>query len=207
MNASFTCPRTCPHFENRTADGHFDCRFRAVIDTIGSTRTTSHTVKVKVEYRDPRTLERACKTLGWKWLGYGKHTLSENSVTGHGFMPETFLLPAVLDSEGELHFDTYEGSWGDQTKLELLKSEYALATAEQAAEELGWQTERTAEGLTVHHPAGGILTMSKEGICETTGFIGSGCHAARESLKLAADGAVQNKPEYGQVAAQVQAGS
>jgi hypothetical protein len=201
MNASFNCDRTCPMHKT-----HW-CRFNALFSKIGVARVHSHTVKIAVPYKDPRTLERACKTLGWKWLGYGKHSLSENSVTGHGFMPETFLLPAVLDAEGELHFDTYEGSWGDQTKLDLLKSEYAIATAEQAAEELGWQTERTAEGLTVHHPAGGILTVSKEGVCETTGFIGSGCHEARESLHLAADGAAQNKPEYMQVAAQVQAGS
>jgi hypothetical protein len=37
--------------------------------------------------------------------------------------------------------------------------------------------------------------------------MGSGCHEAREALNLAADGAAQNKPEYGQVAARVQAGS
>ena len=148
----------------------------------------------------------ACDSLGWKWLGLAKHELFDGTYTGHGFRPEGWAYPAVF-CDGELHAYTFNGYWGDDAKLDLLKNEYAIATAQIAAEELGWQCERTESGLTVHHPDAGVLTISKEGICETTGFTGSSCHAAREALHLAADGQVQNKPEFGQVAAQVQAGS
>ncbi len=201
MSHSFNCDRTCPLHRTRW------CRFNALFAKIGVARVHSHTVKITVPYKDPRTLERAVKSLGWAWLGYATHQLCTSSALGHGFTPEGWLLPAILDAEGQMHTDTFNGQWGDLAKLDLLKCEYAIATAMQAAEELGWQCERTDTGLTVHHPDGGILIVSKEGVCETTGFIGSGCHSARESLHLAADGLAQNKPEFGQVAAQVQAGS
>lgn len=204
---NFTCPRTCPHYDRRTADGHFDCRFRAVLDHVGPTRVHSHTVKIKVEYRDPRVLERACNNLGWKWHGQAKHHLYEADVQGHGFTPEGWSYPAVLASDGELHYDTFNGHWGDETKLEALRSEYAMVAAEQAAMDLGWQTQRTETGLTVFHPQGGILTVSRDGVCETTGFVGSSCHDARTALKLVADGAITEKPEVGAVVAQVHAGN
>ena len=183
---NFSCPRTCPMFEKRTTDGLFDCRFRAIIDRIGPTRTTSHTVKVRVDYRDPRALELACDRLKWKWHGFGKHELFEAGVTGHGFTPEGWYYPAVLDADGEMHSDTFNGSWGDPAKMDLLKGEYAMATAQLAAKELGWQSERTDAGLIIYHPSAGVLTISKHGNCETTGFVGSSCHAARESLGLLA---------------------
>jgi hypothetical protein len=201
MTASFSCDRTCPL--HRT---HW-CRFNAIFSKMGIARVHSHTVKIKVEYKDPDTLKKACENLGWKWLGLRTHSLYSTEATGHGFLPEGWEYPAVLDAAGEMHFDTFNGAWGDPKQLERLKSEYAIATAQQAAEELGWQSERTESGLVVYHPEAGVLTISKEGICETTGFTGSNCHSAREQLGLLADGAIQNKPEYSAVAAQVQAGS
>ncbi len=153
MNASFNCPRTC-HLREL-------CRFMPVISKIGGTQVFSHTVKVKVDYTDPRTLESACKSLGWKWLGLKLHHLFDGDYQGHGFTPQGWEYPAVLDVSGELQYDTFNGAWGDERQLERLKAEYAIATAEQAATDLGWQCERTEDGLTVHHPDAGILTISK----------------------------------------------
>jgi hypothetical protein len=198
--ASFDCDRTCPR--HRT---HW-CRFNALFCLIGSVRVHSHTAKIRVDYTDPGLLEVACKSLGWKWLGLQTHDLFDGVYRGHGFLPEGWAYPVVF-SNGELHADTFNGSWGDEKQLDKLKCEYAIATAQQAAESLGWQCERTEAGLTVYHPEAGVLTVSKHGVCEATGFIGSSCHAAREALHLAVDGQVQNTPEFGQVAAQVQAGS
>jgi hypothetical protein len=200
IDANFSCDRTCP--ANKT---HW-CRFNAFFRLIGSARVHSHTVKVKVDYTDADTLHKACDTLGWKWLGQGKHELFDGAFTGHGFLPEGWSYPAVF-ANGELNADTYRDQWGEMSKLELLKAEYAIQTAMKAAEELGWQCERTEAGLTVYHPEAGVLTVSKEGICETTGFVGSSCHSAREALKLAADGNIQNKSEFSDVKLEVQAGS
>lgn len=201
INATFDCDRTCPL--HRT---HW-CRFNALFTLIGSARVHSHTVKIKVDYTDPEILRKAVDGLpGWKWIGEKQHELFDGAYHGHGFTPEGWQYPAVF-ANGELHADTFNGQWGDDKKLDLLKAEYAICTAQHAAESLGWQCERTPAGLTVYHPENGILTVSKEGVCETTGFVGTSCHSAREALHLAADGQITNTPEYGQVAAQVQAGS
>jgi hypothetical protein len=202
FEASFGCDRTCP--AHRT---HW-CRFNALFRRLGSARVHSHTVKIKVAYTDVDLLKKSCDSLGWKWLGLKDHSLFDGNYTGHGFKPEGWEFPAIFDAATcELRADTFNGQWGDDRKLDLLKSEYAMQTAINAAIDLGWQSERTDAGLVVYHPDGGQLTISKEGICETTGFIGAGCHAAREALHLAADGLAQNKPEYSQTAAQVQAGN
>ena len=195
----FACDRTCP--AHRT---HW-CRFNALFRKLGTARVHSHTVKIQVEYRDPRALEFSVRRLSkWTWIGPGEHDLFSTRATGLAFKPEGWVYPAVLDAEGILHTDTYEGIWGDVKKLDLLKQEYLFGQAEQAATELGWQHERTNAGLVVYHPQGGTLTLNHDGVCETTGFVGAGCHSAREALHLIADGPVQNKPEFSQVAAQVQ---
>jgi hypothetical protein len=181
------------------------CRFNALFRLIGAPRVHSHTVKIKVDYRDPRALEIACNNLAWNWHGFGNHHLYDGTYSGHGFTPEGWNYPAVLTND-TMHADTFGGRWGDDAQLDKLRSEYAMASAQLAAQQLGWQCERTERGLTVYHPEGGILTLSNEGICETTGFIGAGCHTAREALGLQADGQAQNKPEFGQTAAQIQAG-
>jgi len=200
IGATFDCARTCP--ANRT---HW-CRFNALFRLIGATaRVHSHTVKVKVPYSDPDTLERACRSLGWRWLGHKTHELFDGSRVGHGFLPDGWTYPAVF-ADGEIHSDTFNGRWGDDAQLDKIKTEYAIASAQRAAEELGWQCERTADGLTVHHPTGGILHVGAD-VCETTGFLGDACHAAREALGLLADGQVQNTPEFSQVRAEVREGT
>lgn len=203
---SFDCDRTCPLHETKT-NGLFLCRFNQLFRLMGAVTTVhSHTTKVKVPYKDPRALEDAVKSLGWKWLGLGSHQLFDGAYTGHGFQPEGWAYPAVF-ADGEVHADTFNGQWGDDAKLDLLKAEYAIATAKLAAEQLGWQCERTEQGLTVYHPDSGTITLSNEGVCETTGFVGGSCHQAREALGLLVDGQVQNKPEFAQAQAVVQTGN
>lgn len=194
---SFDCARTCP--ANRT---HW-CRFNALFRLIGAPRVHSHTVRIRVEYTDSELLEMACKNLGWQWHGQGKHKLYDGIYTGHGFTPQGWSYPAVF-ANGEIHADTFGGRWGEDSQLLKLKAEYMLASAQNAASVLGWNCERNDAGLTIYHPEQGTLTISKDGVCETNGFVGSGCHAAREALGILADGAAQNKPEYAQTEAQIQ---
>ena len=197
MQDNFNCPRTCPLV------GNFWCRFRPVLDRLGRVQVNSHTVRVKVEYTDPGALERAVQALGGKWLGSGSHRLFEGMVTGHGFKLDQWNYPIVLQPNGELAFDDFNGRWGNPADLERLKGEYALAVAEQAAQTQGWLCERTEVGLRVHHPSGGTLDVTPGGMVDACGFVGHGCHDAILALRMPVLEA-QVKPEYGQVAAQVQ---
>lgn len=195
---SFTCPRTCP--AHRT---HW-CRFNALFTMIGAPRVHSHTVKIKVDYRDPDALRSAVLALGGAWIGAGSHKLFERAETGLGFTLPNWRYPLCATPTGELAYDDYHGSWGNVADLEKLRTAYTTGTVERAALALGWQFARTQNGIEVFHPQGGVLTVSNAGVCETTGFTGSNCHDARTALGLAADGEPVNKAEHDQTLAQIQ---
>ena len=188
--ASFDCARTCPAHKT-----HW-CRFNALFRLVGIPRVHSHTVKIKVSYTDPDALRDAVTALGWQWLGCKTHQLfSGQTATGHGFQIPSWRYPCVLQSGGELAYDDYNGAWGNVADLEALKTAYLSTNVETAANLLGWQTERTPQGITVYHPEGGTITVDRQGVCETSGFIGRSCHEAREALGLKPDGAPTNKTE------------
>lgn len=197
--SNFTCPRTCPLVNSRW------CRFRPVLDNLGPHRVNSHTVTVKVEYRDLDALRRAIETMGGDWIGNGTHALySNHTATGVGFNLPGWKFPLVLQADGSLAFDNFNGHWGNPAQLEQLKTSYIMAVCERSAMEQGWLCERSAAGeLLIHHPDGGTMTVNAAGVIDASGFVGSGCHTAIMSLGLPILEA-QVKPEYGQVAANVQ---
>ena len=208
---NFTCPRSCPLVAETW------CRFLPVLRRVGPTQVNSHTAKIQVDYSDPLILERAVKAMGGLWYGHGSYDLGDTTQVGFGFrLPMAngyhqdggknyWYHPLVALSEGELAFDAYGGQWGNVADLDRLKSEYALAACEAGAMAQGWQSERTAEGLVIHHPTGGSITVTVQGVVEAHGFHGSGCHDAIVALGLPLTD-VQAKAEFNQVAAQVQAG-
>jgi hypothetical protein len=179
MHASFTCLRTCQLYEA--------CRFMPVFATIGPTQVNSHTARIKVEYRDADQLRAACLALGWEWLGNGRHRLYAEDVSGLGFKIPGWTYPCVVTPSGQLAYDDFNGVWGNVADLDKLRAAYAFAAAEQRAQELGWQTERTDAGLLIYHPQGGTLTVDQTGTVATTGFTGHACHEARETLGISVD--------------------
>ncbi len=196
QQSNFTCPRTCPLV------GAFWCRFRPVLDQIGPVRVHSHTATVKVDFADPDALRAAVLAMGGKWLGEGMHRLFSTQHTGLGFTLPGWSYALVAEKAGTLAYDDFNGHWGNPADLERLKAEYAVSKAETAALALGWQCERTAEGLTVYHPSGGHLTVTGA-TAEAHGFHGQGCHDALLSLGLNLQG-LEAKPEFTQVAAEIQ---
>jgi hypothetical protein len=197
MPANFVCPRTCPLVGQRW------CRFRPVLDRLGPVRADSHTARIEVDFTDPASFQAAVESLGGTWLGAGTHRLFEGEVAGLGFRLPDWQYPLVLQGDGQLAYDDYRGCWGNVRDLERLKGAYALCAAEQAARAQGWLTERTGEGLLIHHPTGGTLTVTAGGAVDANGFCGQGCHEAVLQLGLPVT-EVQAKPEFGQVAAEVQ---
>ncbi len=196
----FDCDRTCPLYERVDS-----CRFNKVFNKIGPVVVNSHTVKVKCDFRDHDILAGAVRGMGGEVLGKGTHNLySSNKATGFGFTLPNWKFPLVAEEGGQLAFDNYGGSWGNPADLERLKTEYVIATAEQAAMAQGWMTERNGETLTIHHPSGGSLTVTANG-AEANGFMGSGCHDALMSLNLPMSEFVA-KPEFGQTACEIQQG-
>lgn len=182
---NFNCPRTCPAFNDRW------CRFNVLFSGMVHLRVDSHTARVKVDYNNADQLRAAVEKIGGTWLGHGSHELFERNdagkrrtETGLGFTLPNWNYPLIVTDAGQLAYDDYNGKWGNVEDLVKLQAEYAWAHVEQQAANIGWQTERVSGSLVVYHPEGGTLTLSAAGECETAGFVGSGCHVARETLGL-----------------------
>jgi hypothetical protein len=145
----------------------------------------SHTVKIKVEFRDEKSLGAAVVALGGSILGMGEHRLYGGAVTGLGFSLPGWHYPLVLGAMGDLSFDDYGGRWGKVSDLDRLRGEYAFCVAEGVAQAQGWYCERVQNELVIYHPDGGVLKVSAEGVVDTSGFTGASCAVASEPIETA----------------------
>jgi hypothetical protein len=196
----FNCDRTCPLYEQVDL-----CRFNPVFKAIGPVTVTSHTATIKCAFNNPDALAAAVDAMGGKYLGRGIHKLfGSNKAEGLGFTLPGWRYPLVANGEA-LSYDDYNGSWGNVQDIERLKAEYSYRVAEQAAMAQGWATERTEQGLVIHHPSGGTMLVGTAGV-DASGFLGVGCHEAIMALGLEYD-QLTAKPEYGQVQANIEQGS
>lgn len=197
MLKSFDCPRTCP-LHNETF-----CRFRPILDAIGPVHANSHTVSIKVKLQNKEALKASVESMNGTWLGEGTHNLyGSQRYTGVGFTLPNWAYPLVLEETGELKFDTYRGKPNCRADIDLLNSEYSMQVATIQANSVGWQHERCAEGLKVHHPGSGYMIVGRNGVAEAFGFQGKGCHDALTQLGI--DGDFTAKPELNDVQAKVE---
>lgn len=161
----------------------------------------SHTVAIKVEYRDIMALRRAVIAIGGHWLGHGVHRLyGRNEATGQGFSLPGWSYPIVLTAPDNLAYDSYRAARDWAETLGALKIRYALEVARGAAEAQGWYTELYDDRLIVYHPDGGTVTVDAAGV-DASGFQGQGCMAAIDAIGNAMGHrlSAQAKPEYDQV--------
>jgi hypothetical protein len=144
----------------------------------------SHTVNVKIEFRDRAALAAAVAALGGKVLGEGSYKLFSSTEGGLGIQLPGWKYPLIVKASGELAFDDYKGSWGNRADIEKLRAEYALEAARQAAEAQGWYCERQDDRLLIYHPEG-LITVSADGVVDASGFQGKSCTKATEPIELA----------------------
>jgi hypothetical protein len=197
--AGFDCDRTCPAHEQKIG-GLYLCRFMPLLAKIGRTRVHSHSAELAIDFRDGDCLKTAVENIGGIFYGWGTYDLGDSTQEGFGFRVPTAnghhtvngktysFHELVARVDGKLIYDNYGSTWTDITQIDKLKVEYADVMTEQTARNLGWLTERAENGdLLVHHPEGGILTITRGGQVSTAGFSGSGCHSCREQLGIAVD--------------------
>lgn len=178
----FDCPRTCPMY------GPDLCRFNPVLSQLGTGVVTSHTVKVKTSMLADASFEAAVKCLGGTIVGLGSHRIFEygTEATGLAFRLPNWRQLLVLQADGSLAYDDYNGAWGNADELDRLRAEYTLCKAMNAAMDQGWQCERVGDTLTVYHPSGGTLTVSGTDAA-ASGFHGVGCHDALMALGVSGE--------------------
>ena len=87
----------------------------------------SHIVTIKTEVRDEQAVKAACSRLKWEKPVFARHRLFSSSVEGWGVQAPDWRYPIVCElSTGTLHFDNYEGRWGDAGELDRFKQSYAI---------------------------------------------------------------------------------
>jgi len=162
----------------------------------------SHTAQIAADYSHPDALAAAVSKLGGKIIGQGRHKLFSSEHDGIGIQLNNWAFPVVVQTDGTLAYDDYQGRWGKTSDLDKLHEEYSWALTEIAAQRLGWQTERTADGVRVYHPSGATISVTSTTV-DLNGFVGASCQAAMKQLALPVD-YVTVKPSMNQCAAQCQ---
>jgi DUF2997 family protein len=160
----------------------------------------SHTVTVKVEYKNKEALAHAVEAMKGRALGEGSHRLFSNTVTGYGFQLPNWRYPVILTADGELSFDNYNGQWGHVKDLDQLKGQYTMSCAYLKAQELGWYAEINSDSVTIFHPSGGTIRVDASGTVDANNFAGTSCSSATEQIESAIGSRVSEtlKPEYSQ---------
>ncbi len=147
----------------------------------------SHTITIKCEFQNKGVLGDAVKKMGGTVLGEATHQMFHTQTSkGFGFKLPGWQFPIVLQADGTLAYDDYNGGWGNVKDLETLKNEYQASMAVQACEAQGWLSQRENDGsVTVFHPSGATLTITTDGVIDANGFQGTGCKGAVEMIAAA----------------------
>jgi hypothetical protein len=105
----------------------------------------SHLVTIQTKVRDPAALAAACQRLGLPAPVQGTARLYSGEATGLLVQLPGWQYPVVLDpATGEVHYDNYQGHWGEQVQLDRFLQLYAVEKTKLEARKKGYPvTEQT----------------------------------------------------------------
>jgi hypothetical protein len=98
----------------------------------------SHIVVIKTQVRDPAALAAACTRLGLAAPTQGTAELFSGNASGLLVNLPGWRFPVVVDIQaGQVHYDNFNGAWGNQTELDRLLQAYAIEKARIEARKAG----------------------------------------------------------------------
>ncbi len=98
----------------------------------------SHIVTIKTEVRDAAALSAACRRLGLTEPEQRTVQLYDARATGLAIQLPGWEYPVVCDTaSGTVHFDNFEGRWGDRRHLNRVLQLYAVEKAKLEAKRRG----------------------------------------------------------------------
>ncbi len=98
----------------------------------------SHIVQIKTELRCVNSIMAACKRLNIQNPEFKLHKLFTQQVEGLGIKLPGWIYPVVVQPEtGSVHFDNYNGKWGEQVHLDRYLQSYAVEKAKLEARKHG----------------------------------------------------------------------
>jgi hypothetical protein len=105
----------------------------------------SHVATIALEFRDPAALREAA---GVCRLDLHPETVTfydGTRVAGTALRLPGWRYPVVIDTDGRLHYDHFEGRWGDLAQLHRFHQAYAEAATTHFARARGYLVTRTAQ--------------------------------------------------------------
>ncbi len=105
----------------------------------------SHVAMIALEFRDREALAAAAAACG---PPRGEDTVTffdGTRVTGTVMRLPGWRYPVVIDGQGRLFYDHYEGRWGDPVHLHRFRQAYAEAATTRFAHARGYLVTRTAQ--------------------------------------------------------------
>ena len=98
----------------------------------------SHIVEIQTEVRDVEALRAASRRLFFGEPKYGEAKLFSGTITGWQVRLPAWRYPLVCDvTSGKLHFDHFNGRWGDRCHLDSFLQIYAVEKAKLEARRAG----------------------------------------------------------------------
>jgi hypothetical protein len=98
----------------------------------------SHIVTVRTEVRDPTAIAAACRRLGLAEPVHGTAKLFSAEATGLLVKLSEWLYPVVCDTaNGQVHYDNFNGAWGQQDHLDRFLQAHAVEKAHIEARKQG----------------------------------------------------------------------
>jgi hypothetical protein len=120
----------------------------------------SHIVEIKTEIRDAEAVQAACRRLGLPAAVQGTSKLFSGTVTGLAVQLPGWRYPAVCQLDtGQLAYDNFSGSWGNESELHKFLQAYAIEKARIEARKKGYTVSEQplSDGsvkLTIHVAGG-----------------------------------------------------
>ena len=121
----------------------------------------SHIVTIETQIRDPAALRLACGRLQLPEPEHRTAKLFTTEATGYCVELPDWRYPVVCDCEaGAVHYDNYEGRWGEPVHLNRLLQHYAIEKTKLEARRSGYSViEQPLENGSVklHVEVGGAV--------------------------------------------------
>jgi hypothetical protein len=105
----------------------------------------SHLVTIQTKVHDPTAVAAACQRLNLAAPVQGTAELFSGTATGLIVQLPGWQYPAVIDIQtGVVHFDNYNGAWGEQQQLDRWLQLYAVEKAKLEAHKKGYTVNEQA---------------------------------------------------------------